>query len=161
MKRKRWRKVSRRRSNFSNAPRSSGEVVIGRYIGNPILSGIGLMLFRCPAHDFHCGLRGFSKDAFLRMDMRTTGMKFASEMVIKATLMKMRIAEVPTRLDPDGRSRPPHWTAPRQSPGYSTAAHEGTRGLHCSLNAPSISDCASRCRLFAARWAAAFPRDSR
>jgi glycosyltransferase involved in cell wall biosynthesis len=79
-----------------------------RYIGNPILSAIGRLFFRCPAKDFHCGLRGFSKDAFDRLDLRTTGMEFASEMVIKATLMKMRISEVPTTLDPDGRSRPPH-----------------------------------------------------
>lgn len=79
-----------------------------RYIGNPILSWIGRLLFKCPASDFHCGLRGFRKDAFERMDLRTTGMEFASEMVIKANLMKMRIAEVPTTLSKDGRSRPPH-----------------------------------------------------
>lgn len=79
-----------------------------RCIGNPILSGIGRLLFRCPARDFHCGLRGFSVDAFHRMDLRTTGMEFASEMVIKSTLSGMRIAEVPTTLDPDGRSRLPH-----------------------------------------------------
>ena len=79
-----------------------------RYIGNPILSTIGKLLFHCPASDFHCGLRGYSKDAFTRMDLRTTGMEFASEMVITATLCQMRIAEVPTTLSPDGRSRPPH-----------------------------------------------------
>jgi glycosyltransferase involved in cell wall biosynthesis len=79
-----------------------------RYIGNPILTGIGRLLFSCPAKDFHCGLRGFTKEAFLRMDLRTTGMEFASEMVIKANLMQMKIAEVPTTLSPDGRSRPPH-----------------------------------------------------
>lgn len=79
-----------------------------RYIGNPILSWIGKLLFKCPAGDFHCGLRGFRKDAFIRMDLRTSGMEFASEMVIKANLMGMRIAEVPTTLSPDGRSRPPH-----------------------------------------------------
>lgn len=79
-----------------------------RYIGNPVLTWIGRALFRCPAKDFHCGLRGFRKSAFLRMDLRTTGMEFASEMVIKANLMKMRIAEVPTTLSRDGRSRPPH-----------------------------------------------------
>jgi glycosyltransferase involved in cell wall biosynthesis len=79
-----------------------------RYIGNPVLSGIGQMLFPSPLGDFHCGIRGFSKDAFLRMDLRTTGMEFASEMVIKATQMKMRLAEVPTTLSRDGRSRPPH-----------------------------------------------------
>jgi len=79
-----------------------------RYIGNPILSGIGRLLFRCPAKDFHCGIRGFSAAAFKLMDLRTTGMEFASEMVIKATMMGLKIAEVPTTLSPDGRSRPPH-----------------------------------------------------
>lgn len=79
-----------------------------RYIGNPVLTGIGRLLFRCPVGDFHCGLRGYSLEAFKKMDLRTTGMEFASEMVIKATLMGMRIAEVPTTLAPDGRSRPPH-----------------------------------------------------
>lgn len=79
-----------------------------RYIGNPVLTWIGRMLFSCPAKDFHCGLRGFKKDAFLRMDLRTTGMEFASEMVIKANLFGMQIAEVPTTLSKDGRTRPPH-----------------------------------------------------
>jgi glycosyltransferase involved in cell wall biosynthesis len=79
-----------------------------RYLGNPVLTFIGRTLFRCPARDFHCGLRGFSKDAFSRMEARSAGMEFASEMVIKATLREMRITEVPIRLHPDGRSRPPH-----------------------------------------------------
>jgi glycosyltransferase involved in cell wall biosynthesis len=79
-----------------------------RYIGNPMLSGVGRLLFRTSVRDFHCGLRGFSRAAFLRMDLRTTGMEFASEMIIKATLLKMRIVEVPTKLAKDGRSRPPH-----------------------------------------------------
>jgi glycosyltransferase involved in cell wall biosynthesis len=79
-----------------------------KYIGNPLLTWIGRMLFRCPSTDFHCGLRAFTKEAFLRMDLRTTGMEFASEMVIKAMLFGMRIAEVPTTLSKDGRSRPPH-----------------------------------------------------
>jgi glycosyltransferase involved in cell wall biosynthesis len=79
-----------------------------RYIGNPILSAIGKTFFHCPANDFHCGIRGYSRDAFLRMDLHTTGMEFASEMVIKATMMRMKICEVPTVLSPDGRSRPPH-----------------------------------------------------
>ena len=79
-----------------------------RYIGNPILTWVGRLLFKCPAKDFHCGLRGFTKDAFLLMDLCTTGMEFASEMVIKANLLGMRIAEVPTTLSKDGRSRPPH-----------------------------------------------------
>jgi glycosyltransferase involved in cell wall biosynthesis len=79
-----------------------------RYLGNPLLSGIGRLFFRSPANDFHCGLRGFSRTAFDRMDLQTTGMEFASEMVIKATLLGMKIAEVPVILYPDGRSRPPH-----------------------------------------------------
>lgn len=94
--------------------RFTGEIKPGampwknRYIGNPILSGIGKTLFRSSLGDFHCGIRGFSKAAFERMDLHTTGMEFASEMVIKATQMHMRLAEVPTTLSPDGRSRPPH-----------------------------------------------------
>jgi glycosyltransferase involved in cell wall biosynthesis len=79
-----------------------------RYIGNPILTGIGRVFFHSPAHDFHCGLRGLSKDAFLRLDLRTTGMEYASETVIKATLLGLRITEVPTTLSPDGRDRAPH-----------------------------------------------------
>jgi glycosyltransferase involved in cell wall biosynthesis len=79
-----------------------------RYIGNPILSAIGRLFFSCPAKDFHCGLRGYSRAAFEKMDLRTTGMEFASEMVIKSTLINLRISEVPTTLSPDGRTRPPH-----------------------------------------------------
>jgi len=79
-----------------------------RYIGNPILSGVGRLLFRTPIRDFHCGIRGYSLAAFKALDLRTTGMEFASEMVIKATLAKMRVTEVPTTLSPDGRDRPPH-----------------------------------------------------
>jgi glycosyltransferase involved in cell wall biosynthesis len=79
-----------------------------RYLGNPVLSGIGRLFFSSPCGDFHCGLRGFRKDAIYKMDLRTTGMEFASEMVVKAALFNIRIAEVPTALSPDGRSRPPH-----------------------------------------------------
>ncbi len=79
-----------------------------RYIGNPVLSMIGRVLSGVHVGDFHCGLRGFSMRAFERMDQHTTGMEFASEMVIKARLMGLRITEVPTTLSPDGRSRPPH-----------------------------------------------------
>jgi len=79
-----------------------------RWIGNPALSFIGRLFFRCPAHDFHCGLRGFTRAAFETLDLQTTGMEFASEMVIKATLKKLKIAEVPVTLSKDGRSRPPH-----------------------------------------------------
>ncbi len=79
-----------------------------KYLGNPILSLIGQILFGAPIKDFHCGMRGFSKDAFERMNLRTTGMEFASEMVVKGTLLDMNIVEVPTTLSPDGRSRSPH-----------------------------------------------------
>ena len=79
-----------------------------RYLGNPVLSGLGRLFFRCPVGDFHCGLRGFSREAIWRMKLQTTGMEFASEMVVKATLLGLRIIEVPTTLSPDGRSRPPH-----------------------------------------------------
>jgi hypothetical protein len=80
-----------------------------RYFGNPVLTGIArLMFWNPPCRDFHCGLRGFSRDAALRMDLQTTGMEFASEMVVKSVLKRMSIVEVPTTLSPDGRSRPPH-----------------------------------------------------
>jgi glycosyltransferase involved in cell wall biosynthesis len=79
-----------------------------RYLGNPVLTAIGQLFFRAPCGDFHCGMRGFRKDAYERMKLRTTGMEFASEMVVKAALLRMNIAEVPTTLSPDRRSRPPH-----------------------------------------------------
>lgn len=78
------------------------------YLGNPVLSLIGRVFFRSPIRDFHCGLRGFRRQAALCMNLQTTGMEFASEIVVKATLLKMNIVEVPTKLAPDGRSRPPH-----------------------------------------------------
>ncbi len=79
-----------------------------RYLGNPVLTGIGRLFFGSPSGDFHCGLRGFRRDAIEQLDLRTTGMEFASEMVVKATLHGLRVTEVPTTLSPDGRSRPPH-----------------------------------------------------
>lgn len=79
-----------------------------RYLGNPVLSAIGRMFFVTSVGDFHCGLRGFDREAILRLNLRTTGMEFASEMVVKSSLARLRIAEVPTTLSPDGRSRPPH-----------------------------------------------------
>lgn len=79
-----------------------------RFFGNPLLSGIGRLFFRSPVGDFHCGMRGFSKQAVLGLGLTTEGMEFASEMVVRATVEKLRIAEVPTTLAPDGRNRPPH-----------------------------------------------------
>ena len=79
-----------------------------RYLGNPVLTGVGRLFFKSPCGDFHCGMRGFRRDSFLRMDIRSTGMEFASEMVVKATLLRMKVSEVPTTLNPDGRNRAPH-----------------------------------------------------
>ncbi|MGB7061946.1 MAG: glycosyltransferase family 2 protein [Candidatus Zixiibacteriota bacterium] len=95
-------------------PSGGGTVAAGampwkhRWIGNPVLTGIGRLFFRSPISDFHCGLRAFRKEAYEKLDMRTTGMEFASEMVIKATLNRMRVTQIPITLHKDGRSRPPH-----------------------------------------------------
>ena len=79
-----------------------------RYLGNPVLSAAGRILYGSAAGDFHCGLRGFDRDAILGLDLHLPGMEFASEMVVKATIAKLRVREVPTTLSKDGRSRPPH-----------------------------------------------------
>lgn len=79
-----------------------------RYLGNPVLSYLGRLFFRVPIRDFHCGLRGFSRESMLRLGLVSSGMEFASEMVAKAALAKLRIDQVPTTLHPDGRNRPPH-----------------------------------------------------
>jgi len=79
-----------------------------RYLGNPVLSFTGRLFFHVPIKDFHCGIRAFRADAIRGLNLRTTGMEFASEMVVKASLQKLVIGEVPTTLRPDGRSRAPH-----------------------------------------------------
>jgi glycosyltransferase involved in cell wall biosynthesis len=79
-----------------------------RYLGNPVLSGLGRLFFKSPVGDFHCGLRAFRKDAIERLGLRTLGMEFASEMVVKASRFGLRITEIPTTLAPDRRDRPPH-----------------------------------------------------
>ena len=79
-----------------------------RYLGNPVLTGIGRLFFNSHVGDFHCGLRGFHRDILEILDLRTTGMEFASELVVKSELNRLRICEVPTRLAKDGRGRPPH-----------------------------------------------------
>lgn len=79
-----------------------------RYLGNPALSWLGRLFFRTLLRDFHCGMRGFSRDSIAKLDLRTTGMEFASEMVVRATLVGLKISEVPTTLSKDGRSRAPH-----------------------------------------------------
>jgi glycosyltransferase involved in cell wall biosynthesis len=79
-----------------------------RYLGNPVLSFVGRLFFGSKIGDFHCGLRAFRKESIARLGLQTGGMEFASEMVVKATLAKFDIREVPTTLSPDGRTRPPH-----------------------------------------------------
>jgi hypothetical protein len=79
-----------------------------RYLGNPVLTGLGRLFFGSPVGDFLCGLRGFRRDAIAAIDLRAPGMEFASEMVVKAALQGLRVTEVPTTLAPDGRSRRPH-----------------------------------------------------
>lgn len=95
-------------NRFLGGVRQGAMPFLHRYLGNPILSFLGRLFFHTPCGDFHCGLRGFRIDAYQRMDLRTTGMEFASEMVVKASLFGMKIAEVPTTLSPDGRGRQPH-----------------------------------------------------
>ena len=111
-------------AGFVNALRGGNQLVMGnrfkggikpgampplhRYLGNPVLSTIGRVFFNSPVGDFHCGLRGFNREAIAGLGLCSPGMEFASEMVVKATLKKLKITEVPTTLSPDGRSRPPH-----------------------------------------------------
>ncbi len=79
-----------------------------RYVGNPVLTFLGRLFFHSPSRDFHCGIRAFRRSKVLALDLRTNGMEFASEMVVKATLAQLAITEVPTTLAPDGRTRAPH-----------------------------------------------------
>lgn len=95
-------------NRFRGGIQKNAMPVLHRYFGNPGLTRLGRLFFHSPVGDFYCGLRGFRKDAYERMGLRTTGMEFATEMVVKATLLHLRIAEVPTTLAPDGRSRAPH-----------------------------------------------------
>jgi glycosyltransferase involved in cell wall biosynthesis len=94
--------------------RFQGEILAGampplhRYLGNPVLTGIGRLFFKSPIGDFHCGLRAFRKDAIERLQLRTLGMEFASEMIVKAARFGLRVTEIPTTLSPDGRNRAPH-----------------------------------------------------
>jgi hypothetical protein len=79
-----------------------------RYVGNPVLTGVLNLFFRSHIGDAHCGLRAFRRDAYARLGLTSPGMEFASEMVVKACLNRLRVSEVPVVLHPDGRDRPPH-----------------------------------------------------
>ncbi|MBQ2406291.1 MAG: glycosyltransferase family 2 protein, partial [Lachnospiraceae bacterium] len=82
--------------------------LLHKYLGNPVLSFVARLLFPSPVGDYHCGLRGYRKKAIQKIGLVTTGMEYASEMVVKATLYHLSIVEVPTTLKKDGRSRAPH-----------------------------------------------------
>jgi hypothetical protein len=95
-------------------PRGGGTILPGampwkhRWLGNPVLSWLGRLFFRTPVDDFHCGLRGFRRDALLGLGLTCPGMELASEMVVKAVLGKLKIEQTPVTLRPDRRNRPPH-----------------------------------------------------
>ncbi|MGA2777901.1 MAG: glycosyltransferase family 2 protein [Steroidobacteraceae bacterium] len=95
-------------NRFQGGIRPGAMPLLNRYLGNPLLSFIGRRLFSASVGDFHCGIRGFEREAILELDLRASGMEFASEMVVKASLAGLSIAEVPTTLSPDGRMRAPH-----------------------------------------------------
>ena len=95
-------------NRFRGGIQAGAMPLLHRYFGNPALSFLGRLLFGARVGDFHCGLRGFDREAVRALELRTPGMEFASEMVVKAALAGWRIAEVPTTLHPDGRGRPPH-----------------------------------------------------
>jgi len=95
-------------NRFQGGIRERAMPWLHRYFGNPALSFVGRLFFRAPVGDFHCGLRGFDRLAITGLGLRTKGMEFASEMIVKAALAGWRIAEVPTTLSPDRRNRPSH-----------------------------------------------------
>lgn len=82
--------------------------LLHRYLGNPVLSGLGRIFFKCPIKDFHCGLRGYNTERIKALGLHTIGMEYASEMVVQAVMNGYTISEVPITLSPDGRTRPPH-----------------------------------------------------
>lgn len=95
-------------NRFSGGIEHGAMPPLHRFIGNPVLSFIGRLFYGSKIKDFHCGLRGYNRAAIIALNLRTTGMEYASEMVVKSELYSLRIAEVPTTLKKDGRSRPPH-----------------------------------------------------
>jgi glycosyltransferase involved in cell wall biosynthesis len=95
-------------NRFKGGIHSGAMPFLHRYLGNPVLSRLGRLFFDIPVHDFHCGIRAFRRDRMLSLGLRTSGMEFASEMVVRSSLADLRITEVPTTLRPDGRSRSPH-----------------------------------------------------
>jgi glycosyltransferase involved in cell wall biosynthesis len=95
-------------NRFAGGIKPGAMPFLHRYLGNPLLSLAGRLFFRVPIGDFHCGLRGFSREAIRNLGLTSPGMEFASEMIVKAAFKRLRCSEVPTVLSPDGRSGAPH-----------------------------------------------------
>jgi hypothetical protein len=95
-------------NRFKGGIKPGAMPLLHRYLGNPILSFLGRLFFKAQVGDFHCGMRAFLRESILRLNLQAPGMELASEMIVKATLHGLRIAEVPVELSPDGRSRAPH-----------------------------------------------------
>jgi hypothetical protein len=95
-------------NRFAGGIEQGAMPALHRYLGNPVLSMLARIVHRAPVGDFHCGMRAFTKVAYERMRLRTTGMEFATEMVVNSVRAGLRVSEVPTKLRPDGRNRPPH-----------------------------------------------------
>ena len=95
-------------NRFKGGIRPGAMPPLHRYLGNPVLSTVARIAFRVPIRDFHCGMRAFSRDAYVRMQPQTPGMEFATEMIANAAYQGLRICEIPTSLHPDKRDRAPH-----------------------------------------------------
>lgn len=95
-------------NRFKGENKKKSMPFLHRYVGNPILTFLGNLFFKTNLGDFHCGLRGFTREAYNKMELTTTGMEFASEIIVKASLLKLRIVEVPTTVYPSGRNRKAH-----------------------------------------------------
>jgi glycosyltransferase involved in cell wall biosynthesis len=95
-------------NRFKGGIRPGAMPALHRYLGNPVLSTVARIAFRVPIRDFHCGMRAFSREAFIRMQPQTPGMEFATEMIANAAYQGLRICEIPTTLHPDKRDRAPH-----------------------------------------------------
>lgn len=95
-------------NRFAGGIKKGAMPPLHRYFGNPALTLLGRLLYGSPSRDFYCGLRGFRRDSILSLGLGADGMEFALEMIVKATIQKLKITEVPTTLSPDGRDRPPH-----------------------------------------------------
>ena len=143
---------ARRRAAAQSCPGRCRRCIAGS--GNPMFSRMARRWFRAPIHDVYCGLRGFTKELYDRLDLRCTGMEFATEMIIKASLAGARIAEVPITLHPDGRAIAP--AAPEDVPRRLADAAV-LPDVHARAGSSSCPGCCSML-LGLAGYAVAMPR---